>query len=76
MSALNARKATFETALKNREYAEKKAAKVVDPVEKQKAIEAVVEIPKDQWWTAADGRELEEQVELAKRGLLFLAITK
>ena len=25
-------------------------------------------------WTAADGRELEEAVELTKRGLLFLGV--
>ncbi|KAI6021580.1 hypothetical protein BKA83DRAFT_4284172 [Pisolithus microcarpus] len=29
---------------------------------------------RSEWWTAADGRELEEEVERAKRGLLFLGI--
>lgn len=32
------------------------------------------EIGKEMWWTTADGRELEEEVERAKQGLLFLAI--
>jgi RNA exonuclease 1 len=32
------------------------------------------EIGKDAWWTSNDGRELEEEVEKAKRGLLFLSI--
>jgi RNA exonuclease 1 len=31
-------------------------------------------IDKDMWWTTSDGRELEEVVELAKRGLMFLCI--
>ncbi|KAG6332748.1 hypothetical protein ID866_6338 [Astraeus odoratus] len=54
MSALNARKSAFETAIKSGKKAE--------------------DIDKAEWWTAADGRELEEEVERAKRGLLFLAI--
>ncbi|OJA14787.1 hypothetical protein AZE42_12824 [Rhizopogon vesiculosus] len=29
---------------------------------------------KTDWWTASDGRELEEEVEKAKRGLLFLGV--
>ncbi|KAG8214189.1 hypothetical protein J3R82DRAFT_10978 [Butyriboletus roseoflavus] len=32
------------------------------------------EIDRSEWWTASDGRELEEAVEKAKRGLLFLGI--
>ena len=32
------------------------------------------ELTKDVRWTTADGRELEEVVELTKRGLLFLSI--
>ncbi|KAH0828120.1 hypothetical protein J3R83DRAFT_3791 [Lanmaoa asiatica] len=32
------------------------------------------EIERSEWWTASDGRELEEEVEKAKRGLLFLGI--
>ncbi|KAF9232680.1 hypothetical protein BU15DRAFT_54755 [Melanogaster broomeanus] len=54
MSALNARKSTFESAIKNGKKAE--------------------DIDRSEWWTASDGRELEEEVERAKRGLLFLGI--
>lgn len=32
------------------------------------------ELPKEAWWTSANGRELEEEVVKAKRGLLFLGI--
>ncbi|OCH88140.1 hypothetical protein OBBRIDRAFT_735036 [Obba rivulosa] len=32
------------------------------------------ELPKEQWWTNAYGRELEEEAEKAKRGLVFLGI--
>ena len=32
------------------------------------------EIEKDTWWTTVNGRELEEEVEKAKRGLVFLGI--
>lgn len=32
------------------------------------------DIGKDMWWTSNDARELEEEVEIAKRGLLFLGI--
>jgi len=32
------------------------------------------DIDKDMWWTSSDARELEEVVEIAKRGLLFLSI--
>lgn len=32
------------------------------------------DMDKSEWWTSADGRELEEEVEHAKRGLLFLGI--
>lgn len=31
-------------------------------------------LSKDLWWTTTDGRELEEEVEMAKRGLLFLGV--
>ncbi|KAL4073757.1 hypothetical protein J3A83DRAFT_4090781 [Scleroderma citrinum] len=54
MSTLNARKFTFESAIKGGKKAE--------------------EMDRSEWWTAADGRELEEEVERAKRGLLFLGI--
>ncbi|XP_006457267.1 hypothetical protein AGABI2DRAFT_79294, partial [Agaricus bisporus var. bisporus H97] len=52
MSALNTRKAQFETAIRS-----------------GKAPESL-----DVRWTAADGRDLEEAVELARRGLLFMGI--
>ncbi|TCD64934.1 hypothetical protein EIP91_003431 [Steccherinum ochraceum] len=32
------------------------------------------DLPKEAWWTSANGRELEEEVVKAKRGLLFLGI--
>lgn len=32
------------------------------------------DVGKDNWWTTVDGRELEEEVEKAKRGLLFLGV--
>lgn len=32
------------------------------------------EIDRSEWWTASDGRELEEVVERARRGMLFLGI--
>jgi hypothetical protein len=32
------------------------------------------EIDLSEWWTASDGRALEEEVEMAMRGLLFLGI--
>ncbi|KAJ8594443.1 ribonuclease H-like protein [Rhizopogon salebrosus TDB-379] len=32
------------------------------------------DMDKADWWTASDGRELEEEVEKAKRGLLFLGV--
>lgn len=32
------------------------------------------DIDKDMWWTSSDARQLEEAVEIAKRGLLFLSI--
>ena len=32
------------------------------------------EMDRSTWWTASDGRALEEEVEKAKRGLLFLGI--
>lgn len=54
MSVLNARKSTFESAIRSGKKAE--------------------DIGRSEWWTAADGRELEEEVERAKRGLLFLGI--
>ncbi|KIJ60064.1 hypothetical protein HYDPIDRAFT_99502 [Hydnomerulius pinastri MD-312] len=54
MAALNARKSTFESAIKGGKKAE--------------------DIDRSEWWTASDGRELEEEVERAKRGLLFLSI--
>ena len=31
-------------------------------------------IEKEDWWTSGDARELEEEVEMAKRGLLFLSV--
>ena len=53
MSALNARKFAFDTAIRSGKKPEEL---------------------KDVRWTTADGRELEEVVELTKRGLLFLCI--
>jgi RNA exonuclease 1 len=53
MALLNARKATFETAMRN------------GPAE---------ELAADVHWSASDGRDLEEAVALAKRGLLFLGV--
>lgn len=32
------------------------------------------DIDRSEWWTASDGRDLEEEVEKAKRGLLFLSM--
>jgi RNA exonuclease 1 len=32
------------------------------------------EIDRSERWTASDGRALEEEVEMAKRGLLYLGI--
>ena len=32
------------------------------------------EMDRSEWWSASDGRALEEEVEKAKRGLLFLGI--
>ena len=29
---------------------------------------------RSEWWTASDGRALEEEVEMTKRGLLVLGI--
>ncbi|PIL26374.1 hypothetical protein GSI_12130 [Ganoderma sinense ZZ0214-1] len=39
-----------------------------------KAGKNVEELGKEARWTSADGRELEEEVEKAKRGLLFLGV--
>ncbi|TBU36676.1 ribonuclease H-like protein [Dichomitus squalens] len=39
-----------------------------------KAGKSVEELGKEARWTSADGRELEEEVEKAKRGLLFLGV--
>ncbi|KIO31698.1 hypothetical protein M407DRAFT_19432 [Tulasnella calospora MUT 4182] len=33
------------------------------------------EIPKEDWWTAQDGRNLEDESERAKKGLVFFCIT-
>lgn len=54
MAELNARKATFEAAVRS-----------------GKTLE---DMPNEARWTSADGRALEEEVEKAKRGLLFLGI--
>ncbi|KAL6307315.1 hypothetical protein BKA93DRAFT_727854 [Sparassis latifolia] len=54
MSELNARKAAFESVLRQGR--------------------SVEDIGQDDRWTSADGRALEEEVEKAKRGLLFLGI--
>lgn len=32
------------------------------------------DMERETWWTMVDGRELEEEVEKAKRGLLFLGV--
>jgi RNA exonuclease 1 len=39
-----------------------------------KSGKAAEDIDKNMWWTSSDARELEEVVEIAKRGLLFLGI--
>ena len=39
-----------------------------------KAGRGVEELGPEARWTSADGRELEEEVEKAKRGLLFLGV--
>lgn len=33
------------------------------------------EIPKEEWWTAQDGRDLEDESEKAKKGSVFFCIT-
>ncbi|KAA1467017.1 hypothetical protein DENSPDRAFT_767734 [Dentipellis sp. KUC8613] len=53
MSALNAKKNVFETALR--------AGKSLDDLDRE-------------MWSARDGRELEEEVEKAKRGLVFVSV--
>lgn len=53
MTALNARKATFEAAIRSGKSAE---------------------IGLDERWSSSNARELEEAVEMAKRGLLFLGV--
>jgi RNA exonuclease 1 len=40
-----------------------------------KSGKTLEDIGKDEWWTSSDGRELEDEVERAKRGLVFLSIT-
>jgi RNA exonuclease 1 len=32
------------------------------------------DLDKEMWWTTGDGRELEEEVERAKRGLMFVGV--
>ncbi len=54
MANLQARKTTFENALRAGKKAE--------------------DIDRMTWWTAADGRTLEEEVETARRGLLLLCL--
>ncbi|KAF8134342.1 hypothetical protein EV363DRAFT_1396762 [Boletus edulis] len=48
-----------------------------DPLAFESAIKSgkkAEEMDRSEWWTASDGRALEEEVEKAKRGLLFLGI--
>lgn len=33
------------------------------------------DIPREEWWSAQDGRELESETELCKKGLVFFCIT-
>lgn len=40
-----------------------------------KSGKTLEDISKEGWWTTNDGRELEDEVERAKRGLVFLSIT-
>lgn len=54
MASLNARKNTFEAALRSGKGTE--------------------DLDSEHRWTSADSRALEEEVERAKRGLLFLGI--
>lgn len=35
---------------------------------------SLASIPKEDWWTAQEGRLLEDEVEKAKHGLLFLGM--
>ncbi|KIM31905.1 hypothetical protein M408DRAFT_327301 [Serendipita vermifera MAFF 305830] len=35
---------------------------------------STAEIPREEWWTAQEGRDLEDEVEKAKHGLLFLGM--
>ncbi|KAG8762712.1 hypothetical protein FRC15_008401 [Serendipita sp. 397] len=34
----------------------------------------LVTIPQAEWWTSQEGRDLEDEVEKVKKGLLFLGI--
>jgi RNA exonuclease 1 len=61
MAALNARKSQFESALRAGGGAGS---------DNKSAEESV----KDVKWTSQDGRDLEEAVELARRGLAFLGV--
>lgn len=56
MTALNARKSYFETALRSGKKLE--------------------EIPKEGHFSTQESRDLEEAVAVARRGLLFLLLTK
>jgi RNA exonuclease 1 len=40
-----------------------------------KSGKTLEDIGKEGWWTSSNGRELEDEVERAKRGLVFLSIT-
>lgn len=63
MSKLQARKTEFENALRSGSAGPSGGALPVGQV-----------AASDVRWSAADGRALEEAVELAKRGMLFLCI--
>ena len=54
MAELNARKSTWEMAMKSGKNVE--------------------DLPREAYWSSANGRALEEEVAKAKRGLLFLSI--
>ena len=62
MAALGARRAAFENAVRAG-----RAAGSAEEGAKEGASEGAV-------WTSADARALEEEVERARRGLLFLAV--
>jgi len=72
MSELNTKKAAFEGAIRDGE------PRVLVPglmkADNKLLGKSTAEIPREEWWTAQEGRELEDEVEKAKHGLLFLGM--